>query len=167
MSAATPGFRLRFLGFFGPSKPAASVTFGSGLNVLYGASDTGKSFVVEAIDFMLGGKPPLRDLPERVGYDRIMLGIEALSGDTFSLVRSIDGGSFRLYPGLFEAPPADDVESKVLSEIHSDRPDASLSGFLLGLSGLAAKRIRKNARGDTNSLSFRNIARLIPWQRRG
>lgn len=161
MNTSTQGFRLRFLGFFGPDKPPASVTFGSGLNVLYGASDTGKSFVVEAIDFMLGGKPPLRDLPERVGYDRIMLGIESLSGDRFSLVRSIDGGSFRLYSDLFEIPPEDEVEAKVLSEIHSDRPDVSLSGFLLGLCDLNAKRIRKNARGDTNSLSFRNIARLM------
>ena len=67
----TPGFRLRFLGFFGPQKPPATVTFGYGLNVIYGASNTGKSFIVEAIDFMLGGKPPLRDIPERVGYDRL------------------------------------------------------------------------------------------------
>lgn len=161
MTQAPPGFRIRFLGFFGPQKQPATLTFGPGLNVLYGASDTGKSFVVESIDFMLGGKPPLRDLPERVGYDRVMLGVEALNGETFSLVRSIDGGSFRLYPGLFDKPPAEDIEPKLLSEIHSDRPDASLSGFLLGLCGLAGKRIRRNARGDTNSLSFRNIARLM------
>ncbi len=161
MIAETFGFRLRFLGFFGPQVEPATVTFGAGLNVLYGASDTGKSFVVEAIDFMLGGKPPLRDLPERSGYDRIMLGLESLSGDTFSLLRSIDGGSFRLYTELLTELPTDDVASKVLSEIHSDKPDTSLSGFLLGLSGLAGKRIRKNARGDTNSLSFRNLARLM------
>lgn len=66
MMAAAPGFRLRFLSFFGPQKPPAAITFGPGLNVLYGASNTGKSFIVEAIDFMLGGKPPLRDIPERV-----------------------------------------------------------------------------------------------------
>lgn len=161
MTECVHGFRIRFLGIFGPHKAPATVTFGAGLNVLYGASDTGKSFLVETIDFMLGGKPPLRDLPERVGYDRVMLGLESLGGDLFSLVRSLDGGSFRLYPGLFDEPPAAEVESKILSEIHSDKPEASLSGFLLGLSGLAAKRIRRNARGDTNSLSFRNLARLM------
>lgn len=161
MTATASGFRLRFLGLFGPHKVPATLTFDSGLNVLYGASDTGKSFVVETIDFMLGGKPPLRDLPERAGYDRAMLGLETLGGEFYSLVRSIDGGSFRLYSGQFNQPPADDVECKVLSEIHSDKPEASLSSFLLGLSGLVAKRIRKNARGDTNSLSFRNMARLM------
>lgn len=161
MTATTPGLRLRRLAFFGPNKPAASVEFGPGLNVLYGASNTGKSFVVEAIDFMLGGKPPLREIPERVGYDRILLGLETLAGDLFTILRSADGGSFRLYDGLYEAPPGDEVEARVLSELHSDRNDNNLSSFLLGHCGLAGKRVRRNKSGETNSLSFRNIARLL------
>jgi len=161
MTATTSGFRLRSLAFFGPNKPAARVTFGPGLNVLYGASNTGKSFVVEAIDFMLGGKPPLREVPERVGYDRILLGLETLDGSAFTIVRSVDGGSFLLYNGLHDVPPGGEVEAKVLSELHSDKNDANLSSFLLAHCGLASKRVRKNARGETNSLSFRNIARLL------
>lgn len=162
MTTATQlGFRLRFLGFFGPQKEPATVTFGPGLNVLYGASNAGKSFIVEAIDFMLGGGQPLRDIPERVGYDRILLGIETLGGQTFTVWRSMEGGGFKLYEGLHQTPPADDVQNKVLGDQHSDRNEANLSWFLLGLCGLAGKRIRKNARGETNSLSFRNIARLM------
>lgn len=160
MTTVTPGFRLRFLGFFGPQKPPATLTFGPALNVLYGASNAGKSFIVEAIDFMLGGGLALRDIPERVGYDRILLGIETLAGEQFTVLRSIDGGGFRLYAGLHQAPPADEVESKVLDERHSDRNDTNLSAFLLGLCGLAGKRLRKNSRGELLSLSFRNIARL-------
>jgi prefoldin subunit 5 len=161
MNTPASGLRLRRLGFFGPQKPAASVTFGSGLNVLYGASDTGKSFVVEAIDFMMGGKPPLREIPERVGYDRVLLGVETLDGEAFTIVRSVDGGSFLLYEGLHEEPPGQDVQAKVLAEQHSEKNDTNLSTFLLGHCGLAGKRVRKNARGETNSLSFRNIARLM------
>lgn len=161
MTYETQGVQLRSLGFFGPHKAAASITFGPGLNVLYGASNTGKSFVVEAIDFMLGGKPPLREVTERVGYDRILLGIEALTGESFTIVRSVDGGSFRLYSGLHEIPPSDEVEAKILSELHNDRNDANLSSFLLAHCGLAGKRVRRNKSGDTNSLSFRNVARLV------
>jgi predicted nucleic acid-binding Zn-ribbon protein len=161
MTAETPGLRLRFLGFFGPQKQSSTVTFGPGLNVIYGASNTGKSFIVEAIDFMLGGKPPLRDIPERVGYDLILLGIETLDGKAFTLWRSMDGGGFRLYEGLHEVPPATDVPHKQLDEQHSDRNDANLSSFLLGLCGLGGKRVRRNSRNETNSLSFRNIARLM------
>lgn len=161
MTTPIKGFRLRFLGYFGPQKEPAIVTFGPGLNVLYGASDTGKSFIVETVDFMLGGKPPLREITERLGYDRILLGIETLEGEQFTIHRSTEGGSFILYKGLHEQPPEGDVEGKTLSEIHSDRNEANLSSFLLQLSGLSEKRVRKNARGETNSLSFRNIARLL------
>lgn len=78
------GLRLRHLAFHGPNRESASIEFGPQLNVIYGASNTGKSFVVEAIDFMLGGQGPLRDIPERVGYDRVILAVETLDGDSFT-----------------------------------------------------------------------------------
>ncbi|MEH6541943.1 AAA family ATPase [Halopseudomonas sp.] len=161
MTEATLGFRLSFLGFYGPQKLPATVPFGPGLNVIYGASNTGKSFIVEAIDFMLGGKPPLRDIPERVGYDLILLGLETLDGKSFTLWRSVEGGGFRLYEGLHQTPPAADIPYKQLDEQHSDKNEANLSTFLLDLCGLGGKRVRRNARNETNSLSFRNIARLM------
>ncbi|MBU1235401.1 MAG: AAA family ATPase [Gammaproteobacteria bacterium] len=161
MTTSTPGFHLRFLAFFGPQKPPATVTFGPGLNVIYGASNTGKSFIVEAIDFMLGGKPPLRDIPERVGYDLVLLTLEAVDGEIFTLWRSMDGGGFRLYEGIHLTPPPADTPYRQLDEKHSDRNDANLSSFLLGLCSLSGKRVRRNARNETNSLSFRNIARLM------
>lgn len=161
MTTSTPGFRLRSLGFFGPQKSPAVVTFGPGLNVIYGASNTGKSFIVEAIDFMLGGKPPLRDIPERVGYDLVLLTLETLDGELFTLWRSMDGGSFRLYEGLHQTPPPADTPHKQLDEKHSDRNEENLSSFLLSLCLLRGKRVRKNSRNETNSLSFRNIARLM------
>ncbi len=155
-----PGFRLRHLTFLGPEREAAHLAFDAGLNVIYGASDTGKSFVVEAIDFMLGGKPPLRDIPERVGYDRILLGIETIKGELYTLRRSTDGGRFRVYNGLHEIDPSEAVEFRELAEQHSDRNKENLSSFLLDICALAGKRVRKNKRGDTNSLSFRHLARL-------
>ncbi|HFH3066231.1 TPA: AAA family ATPase, partial [Pseudomonas aeruginosa] len=161
MTAITPGFRLRFLGFFGPQKSPATVTFGAGLNVIYGASNTGKSFIVEAIDFMLGGKPPLRDIPERVGYDLVLLGLETLDGKSFTLWRSIDGGGFRLYEDLHQMPPTTDIPYTQLDEKHSDKNCTNLSSFLLNLCNLGGKRVRKNSRNETISLSFRNIARLM------
>jgi len=58
---------LRHLAFTGANKPIADIEFGDGLNVIYGASETGKSFILESIEFMLGGSENLRDIPERVG----------------------------------------------------------------------------------------------------
>lgn len=158
---SVPGFCLRHLVFLGPQREPAAVHFGPGLNIVYGASDTGKSFLVEAVDFMLGGKPPLRDIPERVGYDRILLGIETYAGEAYTIFRSIEGGRFRLYTGLHAEMPPEGAEARDLGEQHSERNADNLSSFLLEKSNLAGMRVRRNKRGDTNSLSFRNVARLM------
>jgi recombinational DNA repair ATPase RecF len=50
--------QLRNLAFVGPKKVAATLEFRTGINVICGASDTGKSFIVEAVDFLLGGTNP-------------------------------------------------------------------------------------------------------------
>jgi len=150
---------IRHLCFTGPDKPTATLEFNKGLNVLYGASETGKSFVLETIDFMLGGRVPLRDIPERTGYERVFLGIESAAEGTFTLVRAAIGGSFSLYKGLHQSLP-DEIEPTVLSQTHSDKAEDNLSSFLLGLVGLDNKRVRKSGRNDTRSLSFRDICRF-------
>jgi hypothetical protein len=157
----TTGLRLRHIAFHGPDRPPASLSFGPGLNVIYGASEAGKSFVVEAVDFMLGGRGPLRDIPERVGYDRVLLGMETLSGEQFTLLRSAEGGAFRAYEGLHIEPPTEGVESIELAEQHSDKNETNLSTYLLQRCALGGMRVRKNKHNDTISLSFRNLARLI------
>ena len=156
----TEGLRLRHLSFHGPTRKFATIPFGPGLNVVHGASNTGKSFIVDAIDFMLGGKGPLRDLPERVCYDQIMLAVETLEGHQFTLIRSTEGGAFRLFEGLY-SEKLPEGEGTPLADIHSDRNDENLSAYLLAKLGLAHRRVRRNRRGDTSSLSFRNLARLV------
>jgi hypothetical protein len=151
--------QIRHLSFLGPNRPPASVLFESGFNVLYGASDTGKSFILDSIDFMLGGKGPLRDFPEREGYDRVLLGMQSTSGESFTLQRSTAGGGFLMVEGLHEADFPHEGTTE-LREQHDERKDDNLSRFLLKKVGLSDKRIRRNKLNETNSLSFRNLARL-------
>jgi hypothetical protein len=156
----SPGLRIRSLSFHGPERKPAVAHFDGGLNVIYGASNTGKSFIVDSIDFMLGGKGPLRDIPERVGYDRIFLAMETLDRQPFTLSRSTAGGAFTMFKGLYAdiIPASDGV---TLADQHNDRRDDNLSAFLLEKLGLAHRKIRKNQRGDFQNLSFRNLARLV------
>src|ERR1041385_8642878 len=88
---------LRYLAYLGPNCPNAELSFSAGLNVICGASDTGKSYVAETIDFMLGQESPVRDIPERAGYDRIRLKIETSGYLPLNLERSIEGGNYTLY----------------------------------------------------------------------
>lgn len=53
---AITGFQIRKLTLVGRGVPNAEVQFHEGLNVVSGPSDTGKTFIVQCIDYMLGGK---------------------------------------------------------------------------------------------------------------
>ena len=94
------GLLLRYLAVFGPDKPPGDLSFAPGLNVICGASETGKSFIVESIDFMLGQENPVRDIPERDGYDRSRLAIESTGWPPLTLDRSVEGGNFRAFEEL-------------------------------------------------------------------
>ena len=151
--------QLQGLAFLGPSCTPISISFRPGLNVICGASETGKSFIVEAIDFMLGGRPPLRDIPERVGFDRIRMPIVCEGWEPLGLERSTEGGNFSVFAEeLLEGAPT--TEPTLLRQQHSPAREDTLSHVLLDRIGLNSKRVRKNRAGDTSSLSFRNLARL-------
>lgn len=53
------GIRLRHLVFTGPNVEPAELEFGDGLNIVFGASNTGKSFASKAILFALGASTKL------------------------------------------------------------------------------------------------------------
>lgn len=135
----------------GPSK-AAEVKFRSGVNVICGASETGKSFLAEAVDFMLGGSE-LREIPERDGYSSIELGLSCTDGSSWSFERATSGGDFVLHEG---------DKTEKLRQSHAHGRKDNISGFLLEKIGLDGRRILKSSvKGTTNSLSFRNLARLV------
>ena len=153
------GLLLRYLAYFGPDTPTADLLLNPGLNVICGASETGKSFFVESIDFMLGQENPVRDIPERAGYDRIRLLIESEGWPPLALDRSVEGGDFRAYEKtVLEGCP--ETDPKTLRWRHSAARQDTLSYELLERTGLTSKVLRKNAAGATRSLSFRDLVRL-------
>ena len=150
---------LRYIAYFGPDKPPVSLSFKPGLNVICGSSETGKSFIVESIDFMLGKEDPVRDIPERDGYDRVRLAVESVNWPPLTIDRSVEGGHFRAYEELLsEGSPKS--EARTLRFKHSRARQDTLSYALLERTGLTSKVLRKNATGDVRSLSFRDLARL-------
>lgn len=148
------GFHLVRLVLTGTNVADAEVRFSQGLNVITGPSDTGKTFILQCIDYMLGARDAPEDIPQANGYESILLEIKALADDaTYVLSRAVRGGAF-----LLRRP--DDSE-EVLSERHSADRDNTVSQFLLDLVGLSGKRVRTNVRGETRTLSFRDLAHLI------
>lgn len=142
----------------GPNVAPATVEFGRHANVVRGPSDTGKSFVVDAIDFMLGASS-LKEVPEGSGYEVALLGISDADGQSITLSRAVRGGEFGLWESDLRIMPTT-PPPRTLGASHNAKNPENLSRFLLEKLGLDGRRIRKNAKNETVSLSFRNVARL-------
>ncbi|MDE1155340.1 MAG: hypothetical protein PW735_06360 [Acidobacteriaceae bacterium] len=148
------GFQLRALQMTGLGVPTARITFGVGLNVISGASDTGKSFLFHAIDYMFGASS-LDLVPEARPYSTIELEIESDAG-SFLLARGVSGGGFELR-NLSEP----DSPTTLLGERLVAGDPENISSFLLKLSGFEGKKVRKNVENELQNLSFRNLARMV------
>lgn len=149
---------LLHLTFTGDNKEPASIDFSPSVTVIHGPSDTGKSFIVDAIDFVLGAGE-LKEIPERKGYTRVLLGMELPNGERITLARSVDGGKVYLYQSCIRdaSSIAPDQE---LAPKHDTKKTDNISRFLLGQIGLDGKKVRKSKHNVTNTLSFRDLIRL-------
>ena len=148
------GFHITRLTLTGMGVPKAEVLFKPGLNVVSGPSDTGKTFIVQCIDFMFGASSLPKSIPEADPYDLLQIGLRTPDeADEIILERGIRGGDMIL--------SRKNCERLTLGIKYRDGEENTVSNFLLKMSGLTGKRIRTNIRGTTRSLSFRDVARLI------
>lgn len=142
---AITGFQIRRLTLVGRGVPNAEVQFREGLNVVSGPSDTGKTFIVQCIDYMLGGKDTPESVPESSQYETIRLTLSvSVNDDEVVLERSIRGGNFK----LVRSGQADTI----LAAKHTAGNKDSVSQYLLSLSGLADKKVRRNKEGVTREV---------------
>lgn len=139
--------------------PVAEVTFTSGMNLIVGASNTGKTFIFEAINFLLGGKDALRRIPQATGYTSAFLDIDPSDGPPITLRRAFEGGNIELSEfGNGRNQPA--TSQLNLSPTHTSDPATSLSAYLLATLGLSGRQVRKNANGVKQALTFRHVCQL-------
>lgn len=130
----------------GQNVDAARVDFGQKLTVVRGPSDTGKSFIVDAIDFALGGSS-LKEVPEREGYDSVMLGVATADGDSYTLVRSVRGGRIGVYEEILldrpDSPPSFALAAKPMlrpKTTFRDSSSARLVWMIAGFDAMCATR---------------------------
>lgn len=156
---ARRGFELRELRLCGPGQTPGSLVFASGLNVIEGASDTGKSYALSCIDFVMGAGRPPEEIPQARLYNVAYLCIEAADGQFYTLKRALVGGKIGLFRGPINDALGADTEWEVLGETTNAKE--SVSGFLLGLCGLDGRRVRKNDSGTTQEASFRVMSKAL------
>ena len=159
MTPMKTGFVLESLSLVGPGKPAAELAFTDGLNVVTGASDTGKSYALECIDYAFGARSMARTIPQADGYQAVVVKVRARgSGILFEITRALAGGDAHLRE--FDASGVLHGE-KTLGARHDPKDAGTLSGLLLALSGFEERHVRQNKLGKVRSLSFRDVAFLV------
>jgi predicted nucleic acid-binding Zn-ribbon protein len=150
--------KLRVAGF---GKEPAELDFGPGLTLVTGLSNTGKSHVVECIDYGLAAGAPPREIPEARGYQHLALELET-DGVRYTIGRALNDQENAI---IFEGPldewdGATGHEVKV--KIATGDPSSTLSGWLLALSGFDPDTpVVRNQRGQSQLLSFRNVVPLV------
>ena len=65
------------------------------------------------------------------------------------------------FPDCMSSLPQRKPRAVELADQHNEKNYSNLSMYLLQRCAMDGKRVRKNKQGDTNSLSFRNLARLL------
>lgn len=150
---------IKFLAFTGPNKKIAKVEFGYGLNIIYGPSNTGKSSILDALDFMLGRESLMTELPEHDGYDQVVLGIHFSDTEEYSLFRNIKGGNYICFEGL-TTEQLESVDGEVLRVGKGTKKERSLSSFIFEKLGIAERKLKINKKNQVNSLTLRNSIKL-------
>jgi hypothetical protein len=77
----------------GDGKETATIKLKSGLNVIAGASNTGKSYIVECLQFILGSSDVPKRIKESIGYTSLEVTFKDEDDSIFVLSRELRGGA--------------------------------------------------------------------------
>lgn len=146
----------------GDGKQDAVIDFHEGLNVIAGASDTGKSFAFECINFILGSSEVPSCPPEAKGYQTVFIEIkDSCQQEVFTLKRDFSKDNYKsificysaykdIRQGTFEKLSVSHKANKSLSKKLLDRCDCPYETV-----------IAKKAKGTTQSFTFRSFIPMI------
>lgn len=155
------GIVIKKLVLRGNGKEDAILTFEKGLNVVAGASDTGKSFAYECINYVFGAN----DIPsipiEADGYESVLLEfIERKAGQAITLKRNLNETDKKDVIYIYsDIEHIEDANFEVLSV--SANAKNSLSKQLLSLCNCNYENILKStAKGKTEAFTFRKFIYL-------
>jgi len=149
---------LAHLAFSGPHVANVKIEFKSGLNLIYGASNTGKSFAYKSIDAALGAGSQLPDIEQRREFDTLWLALTS-GAQQMTLSRALAGGAIHLWSGHVSQPTRGE-NSRALGQRNNASNMENVSQFLLNEIGLRGKLIAENVSGSKRALSFRDIVRF-------
>lgn len=87
-------FYIKKIYAYGSGKKTSVIELDKGLNIIYGPSNTGKTYIINVIDYLFGGKTnPIDTLS---GYDTVAMDIVEEKGYTINLKRKLDSTKIKI-----------------------------------------------------------------------
>jgi hypothetical protein len=153
------GFYIKELKITGTQVKDAIITLEKGLNVINGPSNTGKSFILQCIDYMFGAKA-IKNIPELKGYEKVYLEIRNFHDDKpVTLIRLIKEN--KMYYCCSSMLEFNENKIKELKTQHDANKEDNISKFLLKKMGIDENKVLiTNLNGAKKTLGFRGIANL-------
>jgi hypothetical protein len=154
------GFSVKRIIITGSGKKDAVLKFDTGLNVISGASDTGKTYVFEALNYMMGSGEIPKEVEEGKGYQEVFLEIEDINKNIYTIKRNLSDGKMFIYECTYEN--RNNKTPLKIIEKHDVKDKNNISSFLLELCKSEYKSVVKSLKtGSVESFTFRDFARLI------
>lgn len=144
--------------FTGPERASIFVDFRTGVNIIWGASNTGKSFVRKSIDYLLGGELPTLP-PEGQGIDNYLLWLTLPGNKKVTLRASALGGNLYKADGHLEAVSEGSPGYELFSRKHVS--SSNVSSYLLSSVGYREAQLLKNERAEKAPFSLRVVMRYL------
>jgi hypothetical protein len=147
--------QLRELRVTGTGKPNAVIKFAAGGNIIAGVSNSGKSYMLRCMDFVLGAEEMTKKIDEDAGYELVYLEFANDKGKPLTLVRHLTGGDVTVHYSTIDAIEGDGTVVAWKRQGKSTSPD--VSSVFLPFAGMKDARLRANSKGATNRLTVRTL----------
>jgi hypothetical protein len=132
------------------------VSFVGGSNVLAGASDTGKSYLLHCLDYVLGAVEMKKRIPEAEPYSQVFVEFENAENESLTLVRSLAGGDLAAYRvGVAEVDGFNG--EKIVASRSGPSNAKDVTSVLFDFAKISEAKLRKNDRGETQRLTIRTL----------
>jgi hypothetical protein len=103
--------RLHELIVTGPGKRPATLKLEGQSHLVFGPTDTGKSYIVECFRYCLGSGDKPKDVGYSEGYTRTVLQVSIADGRQFTLFRDLTDDAELVYEGFHTQPPQNGIAS--------------------------------------------------------
>jgi len=149
--------QIRELRLTGNSKKNASIHFVPGGNVIAGVSDTGKSYILRCIDFVLGAEEMTKKIDEAIGYEFVY--VEFASSDKTKIItfkRHLNGGDVSAFDTSIDNATGDGQIVLWKRQGKSQAPD--ITSVFFPFAGIQEARLLASAStGAINRLTIRTL----------